>query len=222
MGGLYHILFVQVIQVPDLLLEQKLMGEGYRYIGGVDEAGRGPWAGPVSAGCVVVEGEGQMVDGVNDSKKMSDKKREELYDLIISNSSGWGVGMVSAAKIDKIGIQEAVKLAMQTAVDQAEGMLGTKCDYIIADGLGIRLLDDYEMVKIKAGDAKHYSIAAASILAKVTRDRMMKEAAKKYPEYGFDTHVGYGTKAHSEALQKYGVTPIHRRSYKPIAAIINK
>lgn len=206
----------------DLLLEQNLIEQGYSYVGGVDEAGRGPWAGPVSAGCVVISDPTQMVDGVGDSKKLSADKRESLISEIKEKSTAWGVGLVSANEIDEIGIQEAVLKAMRTAVNQCEEQIGQKLDYIIADGLGIRLIDGYKMDKIKAGDAKHYTIAAASIIAKVERDRLMYKYAQKYPEYGFDSHVGYGTKKHIEALETFGPCEIHRKTYKPIAKLLGK
>jgi len=206
----------------DYKRELELLANGYKNIGGVDEAGRGPWAGPVSAGCVVIHKENQMVTGVGDSKKLSEKKRELYFDQIKEHSSGWGVGLVSAKDIDKIGIQKAVQKAMLSAIYQAEKMLNEKCDFILADGSGILDLPPYKIEKIIKGDMKHYSIAAGSILAKVTRDRLMKNEAKKYPEYFFEKHKGYGTKAHLEALQQYGICKIHRCSYKPITKILNE
>lgn len=205
-----------------LKLEKNLISQGYNYIAGIDEAGRGPWAGPVSAGCVIVDSSSQMVEGVNDSKKLNAAKRELLYEKIKENSIGWGIGIVSAEKIDEIGIQEAVLKAMTDALHDAEQMVGSQADYVLADGLGIRLIEEYRMDKIKAGDAQHYSIAAGSILAKVYRDRLMVDYALKYPEYSFDSHMGYGTKAHQEALALHGVTEIHRKTYKPIAKLLDR
>lgn len=207
-------------QIADFSLEQSLMLQGYAYIGGVDEAGRGPWAGPVSAGCVVITSPDQMIEGVGDSKGLTAVKRESLIDQIKDTSTAWGLGMVSAKEIDQIGIQEAVLKAMTIAVNQCEETIGKKLDYIIADGLGIRLIDGYKMDKITKGDVKHYSIAAGSIIAKVERDRLMMEFAKQYPQYGFESHVGYGTKKHIEALQKFGPCEIHRKTYKPIAKLL--
>jgi len=210
------------MEFADYKRELELLSDGYKNIGGVDEAGRGPWAGPVSAGCVVIHKESQMIEGVGDSKQLSEKKRELYFDQIKQSSSGWGVGLVSAKEIDNIGIQKAVQKAMLEAIYQAEEMLKEKCDFILADGSGILDLPPYKIEKIIKGDMKHYSIAAGSILAKVARDRLMKQYAKKYPEYAFEKHKGYGTKVHLEALQQYGACEIHRRSYKPIAKIINE
>jgi ribonuclease HII len=202
--------------------ESELQSLGFVNIGGVDEAGRGPWSGPVSAGCVVIHREDQMVDGIADSKKLTEKKRELYFDDIKEKSSGWGVGLVSAKEIDKIGIQKAVQKAMLDAIHQAEEMVGSKCDYILADGSGILDLPPYKIEKVIKGDMKHYTIAAGSILAKVTRDRLMVEYANKYPEYAFEKHKGYGTKVHREALKLHGACEIHRKSYKPIAKIIDE
>lgn len=205
---------------PDIKLEEKLWNQGYHFVVGIDEAGRGPWAGPVSAGAVVIDSSTKILDMVRDSKKMSEKQRNEAFELIKENCLGWGIGLVSAKEIDDIGIQKAVLKAMRLALDGVEEMISKKADYIIADGSNILMIDGYPMEKIIKGDLNHYSIACGSILAKVERDRIMKEYAIKYPQYGFDHHVGYGTKLHMEALSKYGVCDIHRRSYKPVAKYV--
>lgn len=205
---------------PDTKLEEKLWKQGYRVVFGVDEAGRGPLAGPVVAGGVVIENINQVVPLVRDSKKMTEKQRNEAYDQIQQKSTAFGVGIVSASDIDKMGIQKAVLEAMSIALDIVERKLGTKVDYILADGLNIESIPRYKMEKIKKGDMYHYCIAAGSVLAKVARDRIMYEYNNKYPEYGFDTHVGYGTVKHIEAIHKYGITDIHRKSFKPISGLL--
>ena len=205
------------MQFPDIELEKSLWSKGLKYVVGIDEAGRGPLAGPVCAGAVMIDIDSTLSEIVRDSKKMTEKKREESFEFIKENSVGWGVCMVSNTVIDKKGIQEAVRIAMWEALKQVEKMIGSKAEYLIVDGTNVSNLFGYNMLKIKEGDLKHYSISAASILAKVTRDRYMKEIAIKYPEYGFERHVGYGTKAHMEALQRYGPCEIHRRSFKPIS-----
>ena len=199
---------------PTLELEKKLWKQGFKFIGGLDEAGRGPLAGPVVAGCVCITSPDQVIDTVRDSKKMTEKQRNLAFDLIIEKSTGYGVGVVDNKRIDEIGIRYAVLEAMQKAVEDTEKMISKRLDYLIADG-GIYLLDDYNMESINHGDLNHYLIAAGSVLAKVTRDRMMLEYAKQFPEYGFERHVGYGTKYHMEMIAKYGACDIHRRSFAP-------
>lgn len=206
---------------PDIELEKKIWSRGIKYVVGIDEAGRGPLAGPVCAGAVVIDNHTQLSPLVRDSKKMTEKQRNESFDFILSNSLACGVCMISNEKIDKVGIQEAVRLAMEGALKEVEKMLGKRAQYLIVDGTNVELIEDYNMLKIKGGDIKHYSISAASILAKVTRDRYMKEISVKYPEYGFERHVGYGTKAHIDAIKKYGICPLHRRSFSPIKEIYN-
>ncbi len=201
---------------PTLELEEKLWKKGYKIVAGLDEAGRGPLAGPVVAGCVVISSPSQVVDIVRDSKKMTKKQRDLAFDLIKEKSDAYGVGIIDAKRIDEIGIRYAVLEAMTKAISEVEKMLGKRVEYIIADG-GIYLLEDYSMESINKGDVNHYSIAAGSVLAKVTRDRLMEEYAKEYPEYGFEKHVGYGTKYHMEMISKYGPCEIHRRSFAPFS-----
>ena len=201
---------------PDSKLEEKLWKERYKVVLGLDEAGRGPLAGPVVASGVVISDISQVIPTVRDSKKMTEKQRNEAYDLIRKKSMAYGVGIVGSRDIDSMGIQRAVLEAMSVALEIVEGKLNNKVDYIIADGENILSIPKYKMRKIKQGDLLHYSISAASVLAKVTRDRIMHEYHTKYPVYGFDTHVGYGTKKHLEAISKYGICDIHRRSFKPI------
>lgn len=206
---------------PDTKLEESLWNEGYRIVVGLDEAGRGPLAGPVVAGAVVIGDNSQIVDIVADSKKMTKKRREMAFDLIMEKSLSFGIGVVSSRDIDHLGIQKAVLKAMDIALEVLEKRLNEKVDYIIADGENILTIPNYKMKKINKGDTLHYSIAAASVLAKVERDRIMYKYAEKYPLYGFDSHVGYGTKAHMEAIMKYGICDIHRRSFRPISEYIN-
>ncbi len=190
-----------------LEIENKLYNEGYNFICGVDEAGRGPLCGPVVAAAVILP-KNEKIEGVNDSKKLSEKKREQLFEVIKEKAVAFGIGISDVDVIEEVNILNATKLAMKEAI----GNLKIKPDYVLIDGnQGIDIKINYETVI--SGDAKSESIAAASIIAKVTRDRMLIEYDKKYPEYGFAKHKGYGTKAHIEAIQKYGLTQIHRPSF---------
>jgi len=182
----------------------------------------GPLAGPVVAGCVVITSAQQVVPFVRDSKKMTEKKREEAFKLITENSFAFGYGIVSASDIDRLGIQKAVLEAMKIALEVVEEKIGKRVDYIIADGKNISTIPNYKMEKITQGDLLHYSISAGSVIAKVVRDRIMHDYAKKYPIYGFEKHVGYGTKYHMDVLKKHGPCIIHRRSFKPIDKLIYK
>ncbi len=206
---------------PDTKLEEKLWKKGHRLVLGIDEAGRGPLAGPVVAGGVVINDLSQVVPKVRDSKKMTEKQRNEAYIEIKKNSLAYAVGMVGPRDIDRMGIQDAVLQAMTTVLEVVERKLGKKIDYIIADGMNILPIKNYKMDRIKKGDIYHYSIAAGSVLAKVTRDRIMRDYHIKYPKYGFDKHVGYGTKQHLEALKKYGATEIHRRSFGSVSDFLH-
>ena len=192
--------------------ERDLRAAGKRCIAGVDEVGRGPLAGPVVAACVVLPEDFDVL-GVDDSKKLSEKKREQLYDAILSEALAYGIGMQD---IDEINILEATKEAMRCAIIEAEQRLrektGCGIDHILIDTLTLREIAIPQTGIIK-GDSASLSIAAASILAKVTRDRMMVEYDSIYPGYAFAKNKGYGTKAHYEGLQAQGMTPIHRRSF---------
>lgn len=201
---------------PDIELEKKLWKRGHRYVVGIDEVGRGPLAGPVCAGAVVIDMKTDIDPTIRDSKKMSLKQRELAFDYILSNSLACGICMIDSKKIDDLGIQTAVRLAMEGALREVEKMLGRRADYLIIDGNNVESIEGYSLEKIKKGDTKHYSISSASVIAKVTRDRYMREISKKFPKYGFEKHVGYGTKQHMEAIKKYGICPIHRRSFSPI------
>ena len=192
-------------------------------IAGVDEAGRGPWVGPVVAGCVVFvnrDVDAKLLENLNDSKKLSKKKREMLFDLLhVEAEKGnilIGIGEASAKEIDEINILNASFLAMKRAIDKAN----VKPNMVLIDGNREPKDFDYKTKAVIKGDAKSYSISGASILAKVYRDRLMEDMAKKYPYYGFEKNAGYGTKAHIEGLEKYGITPEHRKSYAPIKAFL--
>lgn len=187
--------------------ERQAYQRGLRLIAGMDEAGRGPLAGPVVAACVILP-ENCLIEGVNDSKKLSAEKREALYDVILEKAVSVGIGIVDERTIDEINILNAAKLAMKRAAEQVKPVP----DLILIDALKIEEIDIPQMAIIK-GDALSLSIAAASIIAKVTRDRLITEADSKYPAYGFKEHKGYGTPKHIEAIKKYGICPIHRISF---------
>ena len=190
-----------------LEIEDSLYQKGYKLVCGVDEAGRGPLCGPVVAAAVILNKD-DMIEGVNDSKKLSEKKREELYDVIMEKAVAVGIGMSDVAVIEKVNILNATKLAMKQAIKN----LKIKPDFVLIDGN--QMIDiDIDAKTVVSGDAKSESIAAASIIAKVTRDRLLINWDKEYPEYGFARHKGYGTKARIEAIKKYGLTPIHRPSF---------
>ena len=189
-----------------LFYENSAKEKGYKLICGVDEAGRGPLAGPVFAAAVILP-EGKIIEGVNDSKKLSEKKRELLFDKIIEEALDYSIASASEKEIDELNILNATYLAMKRAV---EGL--KSADYALIDGNRMPPLNIEGETVIK-GDAKSASIAAASILAKVSRDRVMLEHAEKYPQYQFEKHKGYGTKLHYEMLDKYGPSDIHRQTF---------
>ena len=188
--------------------EEKLHEGGVELIAGIDEAGRGPLAGPVVVGIAIMPKD-SMIEGVNDSKKVSEKKREKLYDLITQEAIAWNVGIADQNEIDEINILNATKLALTRAI---EG-LKIKPDLILVDALTNINTMGIPYKSILKGDAKEYSIAAASILAKVTRDRMMREYDEIYPQYGFSGHKGYGTAKHIAAIKEYGPCILHRKSF---------
>lgn len=200
---------------PDLKEEKKLWKMGYKSVAGLDEVGRGPLAGPVVAACVVIQDKKYKVQHVKirDSKKLTPKQREEFYKILTKSSFiKWGIGRVSEKTIDKINIFKSTKLAMKRAVNN----LGCKADYLIVDG-NMKLPLPVLQKSIIRADEKVFSCAAASIIAKVTRDRLMCRLAKKYPHYGFEKHKGYGTKKHKETLKEYGFCQIHRQSFRPVS-----
>lgn len=195
--------------------EIELMDKGYSLIAGVDEVGRGPLAGPVVAAACIFDRDVDIV-GIDDSKKLSEKKREQFFDEIKDKALAYGIGEASCEVIDEINILEATKLAMKRAIDEADKMLESKgrdrIQIVIFDAVKINDLKKEQMSVIK-GDQTYFSVAAASILAKVTRDNLMKEYDKVYPEYRFASNKGYGTKAHYEGIKKTGITEIHRKSF---------
>ncbi len=188
--------------------ENELYKNGITLIGGVDEVGRGPLVGPVVCACVVLPVD-YFNEEINDSKKISEKKREKLFDIIMKDALGVGIGMSSEKVIDEVNILEATKLAMKEAIDKCS----IKPEHVLIDAVKLEL--DIPSTSIVKGDAKSQSIAAASIIAKVTRDRMMDELDKKHPEYLFKKNKGYGTKAHIEAIRKYGIIEEHRKTFAP-------
>lgn len=188
--------------------ERKIYANKVEYICGIDEAGRGPLAGPVVVGAVILPKD-SFIEGVNDSKKISEKKREKLYDIITEEAIAYSVGIVSQNTIDEINILNATKLGVKIALEE----LKFKPDMIMIDALkGMDTLGIPYMSIIK-GDAKCYSISAASIIAKVTRDRLMRQWDELYPVYGFSKHKGYGTKEHIENIKKYGPCILHRKTF---------
>ena len=194
--------------------EKELFKKDINIIGGTDEAGRGPLYGPVVAACVCLPKDFKL-EGLTDSKKLSEKKRELYYDYITKNSI-WAVGIVEAKEIDKINIYEASRKAMIKAIKKVNKKINL--EYILSDAMPIDI--NIPVMPIIKGDAKSISIAAASVIAKVTRDRMMYEIDKKYPQYGFKNHKGYPTKKHLEMIEKYGLIDGYRKTYGPVKKIL--
>ena len=195
--------------------ENELYEKGLEFIGGVDEVGRGPLIGSVVAACVVLP-KNFVLEGLTDSKKLSEKKREEYYNIIKEKAVAIGIGIVDEKKIDEINIYEATKLAMKEAIKNTN----INPNHILIDAMPLDI--DIDTTSIIKGDAKSISIAAASVIAKVTRDRMMYELDKKYPMYDLANNKGYGTKKHIEAIKKYGITKYHRLSFKPVCEYKDK
>lgn len=188
--------------------EKKLYDKGIKYIAGIDEAGRGPLAGPVVVGCVIMP-QDSFIEYVNDSKKVSETKREMLYEKITNEAIAWSTGIVMQDEIDEINILNATKKALTMAIDN----LKIKPEVIVVDAL--EKIDTHQIpyISVIKGDAKIYSISAASIVAKVTRDRIMREYDQIYPQYGFASHKGYGTAKHIQAIKEYRICSIHRKSF---------
>ena len=194
--------------MPDFEIEFSAQSQGFTAICGVDEAGRGPLAGPVCAAAVILD-PSKSIEGINDSKKLSEKKREALYDVIKEQALAYGIAFASVEEIEEHNILNATYLAMLRAIEN----LNIKADYALIDGNRVPKGISIECETVVKGDAKSMSIAAASILAKVTRDKLLYEYDEKYPEYGFAKHKGYGTAEHMDAIRKYGMTEVHRPSF---------
>lgn len=194
-----------------LFYENKLWKQGYTAIAGIDEAGRGPLAGSVYAAAVILP-RGCRIDGLRDSKKLSEKKREELYDVILEKAEAYSIFAVDSARIDEINILEATFEAMRGAVEA----LPVQPDYLLIDGNRAKGFDAFSYQTIVGGDDQSLSIAAASVLAKVSRDRYMREMAELYPQYEFEKHKAYGTARHRELIQQFGPCPIHRKTFKGV------
>lgn len=195
--------------------ENELWNDGINYIGGVDEVGRGPLIGPVVTACVILPKDFYL-EGLTDSKKLTEKKREKYFDYIVNNCISYGIGIVEADVIDEVNIYEATKIAMKQAIDNCS----IKPEHILIDAMKLEL--DIPSTSIIKGDAKSISIAAGSVVAKVTRDRMMIELDKKYPMYGFKSHKGYPTKKHVEAIYQYGLIDGYRKTYSPVKEYIKE
>lgn len=197
--------------------EEKLLKKGIKFIAGVDEVGRGPLNGPVVSACVVLP-INYTLKGLNDSKKLTEKKRNEFFEIIKKDALGIGIGMCSSGEIDEYNIYEATKISMKRAIEDC--LSKTNIEHILIDAMKLDV--DIETTSIIKGDAKSISIAAASVIAKVTRDNMMYELDKLYPMYGYKNHKGYPTKAHIEAINKYGLIDGYRKTYGPVKKYLSK
>lgn len=186
--------------------EQQHWQRGQYFIAGIDEAGRGPLAGPVVAACVIMPSD-DLILGIDDSKKISEKRREILYDIIVEKAVDYSVSVIDNKIIDEINILNAARMAFENALNG----LKARPEHVYTDAMAIKT--DISYTPLIKGDTKVYTIAAASILAKVTRDRMMREYAEKYPQYAFEKHKGYGTQVHYDAIRKYGILDIHRKTF---------
>lgn len=195
--------------------EKELWSNGIDYVAGIDEVGRGPLYGPVVTACVILPKD-FVLEGLTDSKKLTEKKREEFYSYILKHALSVGVGMMDEKVIDQVNIYEATKLAMYQSIEKGS----IKPQHILIDAMKLEKLD-VPSTSIVKGDAKSITIAAASVIAKVTRDRMMIELDQKYPMYGFKNHKGYPTKKHIEAIMQYGLIDGYRKTFKPVTDIIN-
>lgn len=194
--------------MPDFQIESEVKLKGYKYVCGVDEAGRGPLAGPVCAAAVILPDD-VFIEGLNDSKKLTEKKREALIDIIKEKAVAWSVAFASVEEIEEFNILNATYLAMNRAIEGLE----LKPDFALIDGNRVPTDIKVPCKTVIKGDALSCSIAAASIIAKVTRDRLLDEYDERYPQYGFKKHKGYGTAAHYKAVDEFGLSPIHRPSF---------
>ena len=205
------------ISIDNREYEKELNANGINYIAGVDEVGRGPLVGPVVTACVVLPKD-YYIEGLTDSKKLTKKQREKYFDIIEKDALGIGIGIKSEKVIDEVNIYEATKLAMKEAIDNCRKKC--KIEHVLIDAMKLDL--DIPSTSIIKGDFKSITISAASIIAKVTRDRMMDELDKIYPMYGFKDNAGYGTKKHIEAIKEYGIIDEHRKSFKPVCFYLDK
>ena len=205
------------LEIDNREYEKELNKKGITFIAGVDEVGRGPLVGPVVTACVVLP-KGYNLEGLTDSKKLSKKQREKYYDIIMKDALGIGIGIKSEKVIDEVNIYEATKLAMYEAIENCK----KKCqiEHVLIDAMKLDL--DIPNTSIIKGDLKSITISAASVIAKVTRDRMMDELDKIYPMYGFKDNAGYGTKKHIEAIKEYGIIEEHRKTFKPVCFYLDK
>ena len=194
--------------MPDFELEAAAMSRGYNAVCGVDEAGRGPLAGPVCAAAVILDPDTE-ISGINDSKKLSEKKREALFDVITEKAVAYGIAFATVEEIEEHNILNATYLAMNRAIEQLEN----KADFALVDGNRVPVGITIDCQTVVKGDAKSMSVAAASILAKVTRDRLLLEYDEKFPQYNFAKHKGYGTAEHMDAIRKFGPCEVHRPSF---------
>lgn len=205
------------MKLDTYLYERELRKKGIHLIAGVDEVGRGPLVGPVVTACVILPEEGKFsLEGLTDSKKMSEKKRNELFEKIKKQALGIGIGIVDEKKIDEVNIYEATKIAMKQAINNCS----LKPEHVLIDAMPLEL--DIPTTSIIKGDLKSITISAASVIAKVTRDRMMYELDKKYPMYDFKNNKGYPTKKHLDAIKKHGIIKEHRKSYGPVKKYIEE
>lgn len=204
---------------PTLEAELALHQQGYRFVAGVDEAGRGAWAGPVVAAAVILSPTcprlAEAWEGIRDSKQLTSRQRDVQFDIICRSAADLGVGFASAEEIDEMGILPATRAAMMRAIDH----LSLPVNHLIVDYVRLPDVPTPQLAEAKA-DNNHMCVAAASIIAKVFRDRLMTELAQRYPDYGFASHKGYGTPAHRTALAAFGLTPIHRKTFAPVRAMI--
>lgn len=205
------------IEIDNRQYEKELNANGVNYIAGVDEVGRGPLVGPVVTSCVVLPKD-YYLEGLTDSKKLTKKQREKYFDIIKKDALGIGIGIKSEKVIDEINIYEATKLAMKEAIYNCSKEC--KIEHVLIDAMKLDL--DIPSTSIIKGDFKSITIAAASVIAKVTRDRMLEELDKKYPMYGFKDNAGYGTKKHIEAIKEYGIIDEHRKTFKPVCFYLDK
>lgn len=204
-------------QVPTLTVEQSLWSQGKSRLAGIDEAGLGSLAGPIVAAAVVIPQNVQPIPGVADSKQVTAKQRERLFEAIHQQALAVGVGIATVAEIDRLNVLQASYLAMRRALDRVQPV-----DHSLIDGRAIKRTDLGEITTIIDGDASSYAIACASIIAKVRRDRFMRRLAQRHPGYGWEKNAGYGTQQHRTALQERGVTPWHRKSYAPVQQVIQQ